>query len=127
MVKKKDTVKRKWGKVGKASLTKLIRDGDVTIDTDVDIEYIDNVQKKYFPHLDRHNFHRNFRDFAARWDTEQAQNGVRKRELEGKWDYYYYYYYLSNYLMPTPFHQGKIRPIFPTTKKKKTAATATAP
>ena len=91
MAKKKASSKvKKWGKVGKASLAKLIRDGDVSIDTDVDIPYIDKVQKRYFPHLDRRNFHRNFRDFAARWDTEEAANGARKRELEGKWYYNYY-------------------------------------
>ena len=74
MVKKKKSSLKKiasWGKAGRAALAKLIRDGDVDIDN-ISIHYIDSVQAKYFGHLKRRNFHHNYREFAAAWDTEVA-------------------------------------------------------
>jgi hypothetical protein len=81
MTKKKASSSKKivsWGKAGRAALAELIRVGDVDIDN-ISIPYIDSVQAKYFGHLKRRNFHRNYREYAAAWDTEVALNGERKK------------------------------------------------
>jgi len=85
MAKKKKASKKiaSWGKAGRAALAELIRNGDVDID-DISIHYIDSVQAKYFGHLKRRNFHRNYWEFAAAWDTEVALNGERKKAAASK-------------------------------------------
>jgi hypothetical protein len=75
--KKKGTSKS-WGKVDKAALAKLITDGDVDI-TDTNLANIDTIREEFFPHRDRRNFHRNFRDFAAAWDLENSLTGIRSK------------------------------------------------
>ena len=88
-----------WGKVDRAALHDLIKDGSVDI-TKLNSKYIDTVQAQYFGHRDKKNFRRNFRDFAAANALESEYSGARRRQGE-----FLYYYQLINYLIlltPSP-------------------------
>ena len=76
--KKKETKTKQWGKLDRENLATLIRDKDGDIE-DTSIPYIDEVRDQHFPHRERRNFIRNYREFAAAWDTEVALNGERKK------------------------------------------------
>ncbi len=69
---------KKWGKVNRAALAKLVHDGDVDIN-DLSTAHIDAVGKEHFRHRDKKNFCHNFRDFAATFDLEAKYSGARKR------------------------------------------------
>ena len=60
---------KKWGKADKAALSRLIDDGDVDI-YDTSTANIDRVGAAHFPHREKKNFRRNFRDFAASFTVE---------------------------------------------------------
>ena len=66
-----------WGKVDKAALHELVREGIVDIE---DISYlnIDAVQAEYFPHRTVRNFRRNFKDFSGAFDLEEGLIGARR-------------------------------------------------
>ena len=76
---------KQWGKVDKTSLHQLVVNGNVDIE-DLSFENIDAVQARYFPHRQQRNFRRNFKDFAAAFDLEQALSGARRQAAgqEGK-------------------------------------------
>ena len=76
--KKKETKTKQWGKLDREKLATLIRDKDADIE-DTSIPYIDEVRDQHFLHRERRNFIRNYREFAAAWDTEVALNGERKK------------------------------------------------
>ncbi len=69
---------KKWGKVNKAALTRLVHNGDMDIN-DLSNNNIDNVGKEYFCHRKKKNFCRNFRDFAATFELEAEYSGARRR------------------------------------------------
>jgi len=69
---------KQWGKVDKAALYQLIVDGDVDIE-DLSSENIDAVNARYFPHRQKRNFRRNFKDFASAFDLDQALSGARRQ------------------------------------------------
>ena len=54
---------KNWGKVDRAALHELVREGFVDIE-DLSYENIVAVQAEYFPHRTVHNFRRNFKDFS---------------------------------------------------------------
>ena len=69
---------KKWGNVDRAALAKLVHNGDMDIN-DLSTAHIDAVQKEYFCHPDKKNFHRNYRDFAATFDLEAEYSRARRR------------------------------------------------
>ena len=66
-----------WGKVDKAALHELVRDGIVDIEN---LSYlnIDAVQAEYFPHRTVRNFRCNFKDFSGAFDLEEGLIGARR-------------------------------------------------
>jgi len=74
---------KQWGKVDKSYLHQLIVDGKVDIE-DLSFENIDDVNALYFPHRQRRNFRRNFKDFASSFDLDQALSGARLQAAKGK-------------------------------------------
>jgi hypothetical protein len=70
---------KKWGKVNRAALAKLVHDGDMDINN-LSTNNIDAVRKEHFCHREKKNFHRNFHDFAATYDLEVEYSGARRRE-----------------------------------------------
>jgi hypothetical protein len=74
---------KKWGKVDRIALTDLIKEGEVDI-TNLTTAYIDKVNSDFFPHRDKRNFRRNYRDFAAAWDLEAEYSGARRQESAGE-------------------------------------------
>ncbi len=70
---------KKWGKADKATLSRLIEDGDVDIN-DTSTTNIDRVGAAHFSHREK-NFRRNFRDFAASFSVESEYSGARRREV----------------------------------------------
>ena len=71
---------KKWGKADKAALSRLIDDGDVDI-YDTSTANIDRVGAAHFPHREKKNFRRNFRDFAASFAVESEYSGARRRGI----------------------------------------------
>jgi hypothetical protein len=71
---------KKWGKADKAALSRLIDDGDVDI-FDTSTANIDRVGAAHFPHREKRNFRRNFRDFAASFAVESAYSDARRRGI----------------------------------------------
>jgi hypothetical protein len=69
---------KKWGKVDRAALAKLVHNGDVDINN-LSTNYIDAVGKEHFCHCNKKNFSRNFRDFAATFNLEAKYVGARRR------------------------------------------------
>jgi hypothetical protein len=68
---------KQWGKVDKAALHELVRDGIVEIE-DLSYQNIDAVQAEYFPHRTVRNFRRNFKDFSGAFDLEKGLIGARR-------------------------------------------------
>ena len=66
-----------WGKVDRAVLHELVREGFVDI-KDLSYENIDAVQAEYFPHRTVRNFRRNFKDFSSAFDLEEGLIGARR-------------------------------------------------
>ena len=66
-----------WGKVDRAALHDLVRDGSVDIE-DLSYANIDAVQAQYFPHRTVRNFRRNFKDFSSAFDLEEILSGARR-------------------------------------------------
>ncbi len=60
---------KKWGKVDKAALVRLVHDRDVDI-INLSYDNIHAVGKAYFCHREKKNFCRNFRDFATTFNLE---------------------------------------------------------
>ena len=74
---------KNWGKADKAALSRLIEDGDVDI-VDTSTANIDRVGAAHFPHQEKKNLRRNFRDFAASLTIEREYSGASRRGQEGK-------------------------------------------
>jgi hypothetical protein len=74
---------KKWGKVDRIALTDLIKEGEVDI-TNLTSAYIDKVNSDFFPHRDKRNFRRNYRDFVAAWDLEAEYSGARRQASAGE-------------------------------------------
>ena len=70
---------KKWGKADKAALSRLIDDRDVDI-FDTSTANIDSVGAAHFPHREKRNFRRNFRDFVAVNALELEYSGARRRQ-----------------------------------------------
>jgi hypothetical protein len=66
-----------WGKVDRAALHDLVRDGSVDIE-DLSYANIDAVQAQYFPHRTVRNLWRNFKDFSSGFDLEEGLIGARR-------------------------------------------------
>ncbi len=69
-----------WGELDKETLQKLINKGKVDIARTNDLAYIDQVKEKYFRTSDKHNFCRNFRNYACSRELEDHLAGYRQRE-----------------------------------------------
>jgi len=72
---------KQWGKVDESALHQLIVDGNVDIE-DLSFKNTDAVQARYFPHWQKRNFRRNFKDFASAFDLERALSGARRQAAE---------------------------------------------
>ena len=71
-----------WGRADKQFLRSLIFDTDVDIRS-TDNAYIEQIRSEYFPSRTAKNFRRNFKAFAAEWETESEVSGGRQREAYG--------------------------------------------
>ncbi len=69
-----------WGPLDKETLQKLIDQGKVDITRTDDLAYIDQVKQKYFRTRDKHNFRRNFRNYARSRELKDHLAGYRRRE-----------------------------------------------
>ncbi len=65
-----------WGKVDKAALASLVKDGDINI-SDTSLEYTASVYSNYFSHHDLRNFRWNYRVFLVAFDLEAEYAGAR--------------------------------------------------
>ena len=68
---------KNWGKVDRAALHELVREGFVDIE-DLSYENIDAGQAEYFPHRTVRNFRRNFKDFSSAFDLKESLIGARR-------------------------------------------------
>ncbi len=67
-----------WGKVDKAALASLVKDGNINIG-DTSLEYTKFIHSQYFRHHNLRNFRRNFRVFLVAFDLEVEYAGARQR------------------------------------------------
>jgi len=72
---------RNWGEADEEILYELIRSGAVDIN-DTSLENIEHVRRAHFQQRSSENFRRNFRNYAARLDLEEAYHGARQRAAE---------------------------------------------
>ena len=70
------TTTKHWGKVVKAALHKLVRDGIVDTE-DLSYQKIDAVQAEFFPHQTVRNFWSNFKDFSGAFNLKEGLIGAR--------------------------------------------------
>jgi hypothetical protein len=68
-----------WSQANKDYLQELVDTGKVDLEHTSETKYIDSIRAKYFRDRDKHNFHRNFRNYARSRVLEDTLSGYRRR------------------------------------------------
>jgi hypothetical protein len=89
---------KKWGKVDRANLARLVHDGDVDIN-DLTYGHINAFGIENFCHHDKNNFCCNFRDFVATFNLKAEYRGARRR---GGKTMRFSLFYISGHLKTPP-------------------------